>query len=551
MRIIMPQMTGGQALVQSMRREGLEAVFGLPGVQLDWAFDALYDARDWIDVYHTRHEQATAYMADGYARTTGRIGACMVVPGPGVLNAGAGLATAYACSSPVLCVAGQIPTGAIGKSYGMLHEVDNQDAILGSIAKWVGRANAPAEIPGVVHEAFRQLRAGRPRPVAIEVPADILQATADITLLDPAGVERSAGDPDLIRQAAELLRAAERPLVYSGGGVHLAEAWDELRAVAERLEAPVVMSTNGRGALSDRHELALTGLAGMRLIPDADVVLAVGTRFYQPAMAWGIPSGATVIRIDVDPDEISRYGDPAVGIVGDAKLALAALRDLLDGGPRRSARATEIRVARQEATALLDAIQPQRAYSDAIRAALPADGILVMDLTQVTYFATLGFPVYEPRTMIGPGYQGTLGSGFATALGAQVGNPSKKVIAVMGDGGFMYNVQELATMRQQGLNVVALVFNDNAYGNVKRTQRQMFAGHVIASDLVNPDFVALAQSFGIRGARVSDPGGLQSTLSDALAANEPIVIEVAVGEMPSAWHLVAPAGGGYPVLLPS
>src|SRR5947209_4346334 len=190
----MPRLTGGQALVQSMKREGLETVFGLPGVQLDWAFDALYAERDWIDVYHTRHEQATAYMADGYARTTGKIGACMIVPGPGVLNAGAGLATAYACSSPVLCVAGQIPTGAIGKRYGMLHEVANQEAILGSVAKWVGRANAPAEVPGIVREAFRQLRSGRPRPVGIEVPADVLQAADDVTLLEPAGAERSAGD---------------------------------------------------------------------------------------------------------------------------------------------------------------------------------------------------------------------------------------------------------------------------------------------------------------------------------------------------------------------
>jgi acetolactate synthase I/II/III large subunit len=547
----MPRLTGGQALVQSLEREGLASLFGLPGVQLDWAYDALYEARDRIDVVHTRHEQATAYMADGYARTTGEIGACMVVPGPGLLNASAALATAYACSSPVLCVAGQIPTGAIDKGYGMLHEVDRQHELMGSFTKWVGRAERPAAVPGVVREAFRQLRTGRPRPVGIEVPADMLQMTEDVTLSEPAAAERSAGDPGLLRRAADLLRRAERPLIYSGGGTLMAGAWDELRTVAELLEAPVVMSTDGRGALSDRHELAHTGLSGMRLLPQADVVLAVGTRFFQPAVAWGLPPGAKVIRVDIDPDEIARHGAPTIGIVGDARGALAALRDLLDGAPRRPSRAAEMRAVREQAAALLAPIQPQAAYSAAIRAALPDDGILVADLTQVAFFATLGFPVYCPRTFIGPGYQGTLGSAFATALGAQVGNPDKKVVALMGDGGFLYNVQELATMRQRRLNAVAIVFNDNAYGNVRRTQREAFAGHVIAADLVNPDFVALAESFGVRGLRVDTPDALRSVLGDALAAKEPILIEVAVGEMPSAWHLVGPAGGGYPVLLPS
>jgi acetolactate synthase I/II/III large subunit len=547
----MPRLTGGQALVQSLEREGLATLFGLPGVQLDWAYDALYEARDRIDVVHTRHEQATAYMADGYARTTGEIGACMVVPGPGLLNASAALATAYACSSAVLCVAGQIPTGAIDKGYGMLHEVDRQHELMGSFTKWVGRAERPAAVPGVVREAFRQLRTGRPRPVGIEVPADMLQMTEDVTLSEPAAAERSAGDPGLLRRAADLLRRAERPLIYSGGGTLMAGAWDELRTVAELLEAPVVMSTDGRGALSDRHELAHTGLSGMRLLPQADVVLAVGTRFFQPAVAWGLPPGAKVIRVDIDPDEIARHGAPTIGIVGDARGALAALRDLLDGAPRRPSRAAEMRAVREQAAALLAPIQPQAAYSAAIRAALPDDGILVADLTQVAFFATLGFPVYCPRTFIGPGYQGTLGSAFATALGAQVGNPDKKVVALMGDGGFLYNVQELATMRQRRLNVVAIVFNDNAYGNVRRTQREAFAGHVIAADLVNPDFVALAESFGVRGLRVDTPDALRSVLGDALAVKEPILIEVAVGEMPSAWHLVGPAGGGYPVLLPS
>jgi acetolactate synthase-1/2/3 large subunit len=545
----MAEMTGGQAVVRQLVREGIDTLFGLPGVQLDWAYDALYEERERIAVYVTRHEQATAYMADGYARSTGKVGACMVVPGPGVLNAGAALATAYAVSSPVLCIAGQVPTAAIDRGYGMLHEIPRQHEVLSSVTKWVGRATTPADAPGVVREAFRQLQSGRPRPVAVEVPPDMLQAKGDVTLAEPMRVERSAGDPEALKRAAEILRRAERPVIYSGGGVLLAAAWDELRAVAEMLQAPVVMSTDGRGAVSDRSYFAHTGLSGMRIVPEADVVLAVGTRFFQPAVAWGLPPGAKTIRIDVDPQEMIRHGAPTVGVVGDAKRALAALRDELDGIQRPS-REAELRARKEAAQELLDPIQPQVAYYDAIRAALPEDGIVVADLTQVTYVMTLGFPVYAPRTFIGPGYQGTLGSGLGTALGAQVGNPDRKVVAVMGDGGFMYQVEELATMKHYGLNAVAVVFNDNAFGNVRRTQRQMFGGRVIAADLANPDFVALAKAFGISGVRVDSPQGLEGALKEALATDAPVLIEVSVGEMPSAWHLVAPAGGGYPVLLP-
>jgi acetolactate synthase-1/2/3 large subunit len=543
------QLTGGQALVRSLVREGVDTVFGLPGVQLDWAFDALYEARDSVTTYHTRHEQATAYMADGYARTTGRVGVCMMVPGPGLLNAGAGLATAYACSSPVLCLTGQVDSRAIDRGYGMLHEVPRQLEVMGSFTKWSGRALSPARIPGLVREAFARLRGGRPRPVGLEVPPDVLQQAEEVTLLDPASAEPGAGDPDLLCQAAALLREAARPVIYSGGGTLAAGGWDELRAVAELLEAPVVMTVDGRGALSDRHYLAHTGLTGQRLVEGADVLLAVGTRYWQPARVWRLSPGGRTIRIDADPAELARHGAPTIGIAGDAKRALAALRDHLDGAAARPSREAELRALKEEAAARLAEFQPQAAFAGAIRAELPDDAIVVNDLTQVTFFATVGFPVYAPRTFIGPGYQGTLGSAFATALGAQAGNPGTPVVALAGDGGFLYNVQELATQRQHGLNVVTIVFNDNAYGNVKRAQQQAFGGRLIASDLVNPDFVALAESFGIRATRVGTPDDLRGALRSALAAAEPALIEVTVGEMPSVWPLILPAGGAYPVLL--
>jgi acetolactate synthase-1/2/3 large subunit len=532
----MAEITGGQALVRSLKREGLDTLFALPGAQLDWAFDALYGERDSIELFITRHEQATAYMADGYARTTGKIGACMVVPGPGLLNATAALSTAYAASSPVLCVTGQIASDMIGKRRGALHEIPNQLEMIGSVTKWADRAMTQQEIPGLVREAFRQLRTGRPRPVEIEIPPDILQGTADVALLDPAPVERPAGDPDLLQRAADALRQAERPVIYIGGGVMRAEAWEELRTVAEMLEAPVVMSTEGRGALSDRHHLGVTTVVGKRLVPEADVILAVGTRFVHPPR-WGIAPGATVIRMEIDPDEVAVGEAPTLAIIADAKAGLAGLRDLLDGIPPRPSRVAELNALKQEAADMLWELQPQASYAQAIRAALPEDGILVTGVTQLGYYSIVGFPIYEPRTILGSDYQGTLGYAFPTALGAQAGNPGKRAVSISGDGGFMYNVQELATMKHYNLPTVAVVFNDNAFGNVRRGQRQRFNGRIIGSELTNPDFVALAKSFGLSGVRAAGPDALEGTLTEALATDEPILIEVPVGEMPSVWHV--------------
>lgn len=535
----MVRLTGGQALVAQLRREGVETIFGLPGVQLDWAFDALYAHRDHIRVVHTRHEQACSYMADGYARTTGKVGACLVVPGPGLLNATAGLSTAYACSSPVLCISGQIQSDLIGVGRGLLHEINDQLEMIGSVTKWAARAMSPAEVPGIVREAFRQLRTGRSRPVEIEIPPDILQAEGDVELLDPLPIERSAGDPDLLAQAATLLRSARHPLIFAGGGVFGAEAWDEVRQLAESLQAPVVMTRNGRGVLSDRHYLALNSIAGRRLLPEADVVLAVGTRFVE-SVQWGLPPAANVIHVDVDEAEVGRNFRPAVGVVGDAKLALTRILEQVDGAARPS-REAELTVLKNEVSDLLFEIQPQAAYAEALRAALPADGILINESTQVGYFSNVGFPVYEPRTMITSGYQGTLGYGFATALGAQVGNPDKKVLSINGDGGFMYNVQELSTMKAHGINLVTVVFNDNAFGNVKRIQQETFNGRTIASDLYNPDFVRLAESFGIAGMRARTPDELEGSLREAFASNQPVLIEAPVSQMPGMWHLLMPS----------
>jgi len=527
-------MTGGQALARALIQEGVTTIFGLPGIQLDWAFDALYEARETIRVIHTRHEQATSYMADGFARTTGRVGVCLVVPGPGLLNAAAGLATAYACSSRVLCLTGQISSDLIGLGRGVLHEIPEQLRLAGSFTRWAARATSPNEIPRLVHEAMRQLHTGRPRPVLIEIPPDVLQATASVDLGAPAATTPAPVDPEVIDRAARLLGTATSPLILAGGGVLAAGAWEELRLLAELLEAPVVMTSSGRGALSDRHYLAQSPHAWPRLARTADALLAVGTRF--TISTDPLPPDTrthAIIRLDIDPAEFRRAVTPAVAIAGDARVGLTQLIQRIPRYNRsRASRREELLSLKGAVAADLERVQPQAALAMAIRAELPDSGILVNESTQVGYWANLGFPVYAPRTFLTSGYQGTLGYGFPTALGARAGNPDRPVVSINGDGGFLYNVQELSTMVRHGLAVVAVVFDDGAYGNVRRIQQQEFGGRLIASDLQNPDFVRLAEAFGIRGVRAEGPEGLRRALREALRAGEPALIAVPVGEMP-------------------
>jgi acetolactate synthase-1/2/3 large subunit len=366
--------------------------------------------------------------------------------------------------------------------------------------------------------------------------------TEEVALLDgQIPGERAVPDPALIRQAAEVLAKAERPAMYVGSGVLLSEAWDELRELAEALQAPVIMSRNGRGALSARHPLALNPVAGLELLPTCDVVLAVGTRFLEPSQGWDLPAGLKLIQIDVEPAEVGRNLAPAVGIVGDAKLSLAALRAEIDGVQVNArSRRDEIAAIRERADDTLHELQPQAAFAGAIRNALPDDGVYVCDVNQVSYWSWIGFPVYEPRTFLTSGYQGTLGAGYATALGAQVGQPDKKVVSVNGDGGFGYNLQELATAKAHNINAVAIVFDDGAFGNVKRMQRDQFQGRTIASNLTNPDWVKLAEAFGVAGMSARTPDDLEGTLREAFATNGPVLIAVPVGEMPSPWGLIYP-----------
>jgi acetolactate synthase-1/2/3 large subunit len=534
-------MTGGQALVASLIANDIDTLFALPGVQLDGAFDALYEERDRIRVIHPRHEQAAAYMADGFARTTGKVGACMVVPGPGLLNTTAALSTAYACNSPVLCVTGQIQSDLIEFGRGLLHEIPNQLAMIRSVTKQAERAVNPAEIPGLVDRAFTALSTGRRRPVEIEIPPDTLFATGDVALLEPAPTpERSAGDPELLARAACLLAEGRKPLIWSGGGVLASGAWEELRRLAALLQAPVVMTSNGKGAISDRDPLAQNVLAARELLPDADVVLAVGTRFVDPATArWGLGPQQTVIQLDIDPEEIGRNFPPTIGIEGDARAGLAALVDLVErDGTERPSRADELAEIKRGIATRAASIGPQADYALALRAALPDEAIIVTEMTQVGYWSNMAFPVYEPRTYITPGYQGTLGFGFPTALGAKVANPDRPVVSINGDGGFGFCLNELSTMARHDIRAVAVVFTDDAFGNVRRIQQEQFGGRTIASDLRNPDFLKLADAFGVAGRFADTPAKLRAAIEESIRADEPTLIAVPIGPVPNPWTVL-------------
>ena len=533
------RMTGGDALAEMLIRHGVDTIFGLPGVQLDGFFNALWSRQDRLRVIHTRHEQATAYMADGYARVSGKEGVCVVVPGPGLLNASAALSTAYACNSPVLCVTGQIKTDLIDHGRGMLHEIHDQPGMIRHITKSAERVTLPSEIPGLVERAFNQLRSGRMRPVEIEVPLDTLFAEEEITLGQPAAA-RSLVTPDsaALDQAAEILAASKSPIIYSGGGVLRGQAWPELAALAELLEAPVVMSQNGKGAISDRHYLAQNQVAELSIRPSSDVALIVGTRFLDNlSQPRPMTAGTKLLRIDIDSEEIHRDVKPDVEMVGDAKAALAGLIERLSThAGHRPSRKSELEAIKAEANARIFGMTPQGQFGRAMRDAVPDNGIFVGEMTQLGYWSNFGMPIYEPNTYITPGYQGTLGFGFCTALGVKVAKPDTPVVSINGDGGFGFALNELATMAQHNIAATVLVFNDSAYGNVKRIQEQDLGGRQIASELRNPDYLKLADAFGIAGRQATSPEALRTHIEGSIKANEPTLIEIPVGQMPNPWR---------------
>jgi acetolactate synthase-1/2/3 large subunit len=528
-------MTTAEAAVAALIAHGISAIYALPGLHNDPLFDALYAARDRIRTVHTRHEAAAAYMALGAALATGKPQAYAVVPGPGFLNSSAALLTAYGMNAPVLALVGQIPQAVIGRGLGHLHEIGDQAGIIARLVDFSAHISTPEEAPRLIAQAFRSMRSGRPGPAALECAMDVW-AREGVIVAPAAQPEPSLEiDEDAVEAAAKRIANAKCPLIVVGGGAQ--DASPEVTELSRQLQAAVVAYRRGRGVLDSRAPLSVTLPLGRELWREADVVLAIGTRLFTALTQWGINSELAIIRVDANPEEPERFASPAVTLLGDAKAILRRLLDRLSG-PTRPSRRAEME-ARQAAMARkLAKLAPQAEFLAAIRAALPEDGIFVDEVTQIGFAARLLFPVYRPRTFLSPGYQDNLGWGYATALGAQHARLDVPVLSISGDGGFLFTSNELATAMRHGIPLTCIVFNDGAFGNVRRIQEEQYGNRLIANDLTNPDFVRYAESFGARAERARDARELAAALHRALKAGEPTVIEVPVGPMPSPWEFI-------------
>lgn len=545
-------MTGGEAVVRAVEANGVDTVFGLPGAQIYPLFDALKRS-DSIRTIVSRHEQGAAYMAMGYAKATGRPGAYAVVPGPGVLNTTAALCTAMGCNTPVICLTGQIMSEFLGKGRGHLHELVDQAGTLRTLIKHADRIDDVTNTSRQVNEAFRIMQSGRPGPVAVEMCWDTMARSWNVDI-GPGNtqIEKPVVNDEAIAEAAELVANARNVMIMLGGGAQ--HASEEVRALAEMLGAATTSFRSGRGVVSEDADYGVSSAAAHRLWGDTDVLIGIGSRLEMQYMRWMDMSkyvdrppehSPKLIRIDIDPQEMQRL-KPQVAIVADAADATRALIEKIGRVGFIAGDAERIANAKAETLKDIQKIQPEMDYLNVIRDVLPRDGYFVEELCQVGFASYFGFPIYEPRTYVTPGYQGTLGFGFPTAIGVKAAMPDRAVVSVTGDGGFLFGMPELAAAVQHGIGLVTVLFNNRSFGNVRRDQQVNFDGRLLGADLDNPDFMKLAESFGADGVRVDSPAALRPALAKAIDADRPAIIEVTVerGSETSPWEFIHP--GAYP-----
>lgn len=531
-------MSTAEALVDTLVLNGIDIVYGLPGLHNDPLFDAFYKAKGRLRVVHPRHEQGTAYMALGAALATGKPQVCAVVPGPGFLNASAALLTAQGMNAPVVALVGQIPESDIDRGHGHLHEIRDQRGLAAHFSKFAARISSPAEAPRLTSEAIQKAVSGRPGPVFLECAMDVWGRTGPVALATtPVAPEKPPVDLEAVEQAARLLGSAKRPLIIVGGGAQDASA--EIVALAEMLEAPVAAYRRGQGVVPAEHRLNVNLPISRRLWAHADVILAIGTRLHMQQSMWGTSDDLKVVRIDIDAEEPNRFRNASVALIGDAAdYATALLARLPKYNSSRPSRDEELAEHRQWLTKQLARLEPQMGFLKAIRSALPEDGIFVDEVTQMGFASRLAFPVLHPRTYFSPGYQDNLGWGLGTALGIKAAKPDTPVVAIAGDGGVLYQIGELATAVQHNIAVVLVVFDNGMFGNVRRIQEERYGNRVIAADLVNPDFVKLADAFGVASFRAPSPADLERCLKEAFQLNRPALVHVPCGVMPSAWDMI-------------
>jgi acetolactate synthase-1/2/3 large subunit len=523
--------TSASTAIRALEAMDVDTVFGIPGVHTLALYDALTESTSIRHIL-TRHEQGAGFMADGYARATGKPGVALVITGPGVTNIATAVGQAYTDSSPVVVLSTNVEREYLDGMRGSLHDLKDQPALMATVTKWNARVTQPTEVAPTIIEALLRVQKGRELPVHVEIAKDVLDEEITSVNYDIFEQETDDFDLSLISEAVDVLRGAKRPVIYAGGGVIAAGASAELRVLAETLHAPVITSIQGKGSFDEMHPLSLGALwsAGNPiddLVRKSDCLIVIGSKLgVQSTEHFRFPIPRHHIRVDIDEEELVRNATPTIAIHADAKHALRALtEDLARGASEWSER--EMLDAR--ATTEANAFGASRVeWLRAIRKGIPADGVIAWDMTMMSYVACGLFPVSEPRTWLFPHGYGTLGFALPAAIGAKIGRPEAAVACVVGDGGFQFTMQEVATAVQYRLGLPIIIFNDSTYSAVKDEQNRERNGNFIAVDLVNPDFVKLADAYGITGVRVTTPERLEREIAAALERDEPTILDVPI-----------------------
>ena len=526
------EVTGGEAVIATLAAHGIDLIFGIPGGHSLPIYDALAQQNRVRHVLG-RHEQGVGFMADGYARASGRIGVATVTSGPAVVNLGAALGGATTDTSPMLVVASTVPSDLIGKQRGPIHDAGETIEVMRPLCRHVARCNSVAEIPTVISDLIYKLRSGRPGGVYCEIPTDILSARDVVKLSAPRSPQRPSPDSQQVDAAVRLLAGAQRPILWAGAGATVSDAQDEIETLAGQLGAIVVTSALGRGILPADHPNVMSMDGGLftevnALIAEADVVLAVGTMFkHEDTAAWTTTLGSQLIHIDIDPEEIGRSYTTEVGIIGDAKTALAAI---LVQMPERLPASQDWVVRGKEAEAQrLDRRRRQRPDDmralDILRNALPRQGILTCDRCSLGYWAWRCMPAYAPRTFQYPLGYGALGGALPQAIGAKLAHPDTPVVCVIGDGGFQYTATELIVAVQEQIPFTIVLCNNESYGAIAAKQDRDY-GRRFGDALVNPDFQAFAAAYGVPAVKADSLDQFEDHLNRAVQSERLSLIEL-------------------------
>ena len=537
----MAKMTGGQAFVESLKAQGVDTIFGIISVHTLDLYDALFHQQDQIRFIGGRMELGCGFMADGYSRATGKPGVLLTSTGPGAADSMGALGEAYFSSSSVLEITTNVEQEFIGSGRLATHETKDQPRMFEAVTDWNVMINQVESIPDHVVEAFQRFQTRRPRPIELEIPTDLLGTEAEVEVLGPREPEIPQGDPPQVERTLEMLLKAQRPVIVVGEEVQSQGGTAEIIELAERLGAPVVTCDGAKGAFPENHPLSLGQAMGKRIwgenpvqewLGTCDFALVLGSILpYRSTVGVGLKLPGNLAHVLLDGDSIGKNYPATVSLVANSRAVVRQLldgigsRDVSKGGGFRS----EVDSMKQQIYGRLKETWGNELRTfEAIRGTLPEDTIFSLDPTVPASRAIRCLNINQPRTFMYPHGWAGLGFAFPAAMGAKLGHPQRPVVCVTGDGGFQYNFQELATAAQYGISPIILMFNDNAWGVLKDYQKQMFDGRYMATELVNPDFVKLVESYGFEGVKVSTVAELTRALEDAQSASTVRLIEAQI-----------------------